>query len=89
LKNRAANGVVCYFALICCRPALSTVSDVIKLFDAGMTMARINISHGNMKTNLKLLALYAEAKRLRPHKTCALLVDIRGREIRLSTLRQE
>ena len=54
-----------------------------------MTMARINISHGNMKTNLKLLALYAEAKRLRPHKTCALLVDIRGREIRLSTLRQE
>jgi len=49
-----------------------------------MTMARLNISHGTMKSNIKLLSLYAEAKRLRPHKTCALLIDIRGREIRVS-----
>ena len=71
------------------RPALKTISDVIKLFDAGMTMARLNLSHGNMKTNMKLLSLYAEAKRLRPHKTCALMIDIRGREIRVSHYKEE
>jgi pyruvate kinase len=54
-----------------------------------MTMARLNVSHGNMKSNLKLVNLFAEAKRLRPHKTCSLMVDIRGREIRLSVFKQE
>jgi len=52
-------------------------------------MARLNLSHGNMKSNIKLLGLYGEAKRLRPHKCCALLVDIRGREIRISNFKQE
>lgn len=52
-------------------------------------MARLNLSHGTMKSNLKLLSLYAEAKRLRPHKTCAMLLDIRGREMRISNFRQE
>ena len=66
------------------RPSLKTVSDVIQLFDAGMSMARINLSHGDMKSNLKLINLYAEAKRLRPHKTCAIMLDIQGREIRCS-----
>jgi pyruvate kinase len=54
-----------------------------------MTMARLNISHGTMKSNLKLLNLYLEAKRLRPHKTCALMVDIKGREIRISPYKEE
>jgi pyruvate kinase len=71
------------------RPALKSISDIIKLFDAGMTMARLNISHGTMKSNLKLLNLYLEAKRLRPHKTCALMVDIKGREIRISPYKEE
>jgi len=47
-------------------------------------MARLNLSHGTNKTNLKLISLFAEAKRLRPHKTCAIMLDIKGREIRCS-----
>ena len=27
---------------------------------------------------------YTEAKRLRPHKTCGLMMELRGREIRTS-----
>jgi len=27
---------------------------------------------------------YTEARRLRPHKTCALMLEVRGREIRTS-----
>jgi len=69
-------------------PALKSISDVIKLFDAGMTLARLNISHGSMKTNLKLLNLYADAKRLRPHKTCAPMIDIKGRELRISPFKE-
>ena len=68
---------------------MKSISDIIKLFDAGMTLARLNISHGDMKSNLKLLTLYADAKRLRPHKTCALMIDIKGREIRVSPYKED
>jgi pyruvate kinase len=33
---------------------------------------------------MRLLRKYAEAKRLRPYKTCALMLDLQGREIRMS-----
>lgn len=47
-------------------------------------MARLNLSHGSMKQNMKLINRYKEAKRLRPHKTCALMLETRGREVRIS-----
>lgn len=56
----------------------------MKLLDAGMAMARINLSHGSQKENLQLLSKFKQAKRLRPYINCALMVEIRGREIRMS-----
>jgi pyruvate kinase len=56
----------------------------MRLFDAGVTMARINISHGTLKSNLKLISKLKIAKRLRPHKTIGLMIEGRGREIRLN-----
>lgn len=47
-------------------------------------MARINISHGSLKSNLKLINKLKIAKRLRPHKTIGLMIEARGREIRLN-----
>jgi len=47
-------------------------------------MARLNLSHGSMKKNMRIINKYKEAKRLRPHKTCALMLETRGREIRIS-----
>ena len=32
--------------------------------------------------NMQLLKKYNEAKRLRPYKTCALMYDLKGRQIR-------
>jgi hypothetical protein len=32
-----------------CRPASSEVPDIIRLMDAGMTMARFNMAHGTNK----------------------------------------
>jgi len=56
----------------------------MRLFDAGVSMVRINISHGTIKSNLKLINKLKVAKRLRPHKTIGLMVEVRGREIRLN-----
>ena len=50
-----------------------------------MSMARLNLSHGSMKQNLRTINKYKEAKRLRPHKTCALMLETRGREVRISS----
>ena len=47
-------------------------------------MARVNLSHGTQKQNLKLISKFKQAKRLRPHKNCALMLEVRGREIRIS-----
>lgn len=35
-----------------------------------------------IQTNQRLLKKFQEAKRLRPHKTCAMMLEVRGREIR-------
>jgi len=65
-------------------PATKDVEKIVKLFDAGMTMARINLSHGSAKENIQLLNKYKQARRLRPYMNCALMIDIRGRAIRMS-----
>lgn len=65
-------------------PASSEVKDLVRLMDAGMNMARINLSHGTQKQNIKLLNRFKQAKRLRPHKTVGLMLEARGREIRLN-----
>lgn len=49
-------------------------------------MARINLSHGTQKANLQLLSKFKQAKRLRPYMNCALMVEIRGREVRMSQI---
>lgn len=42
-----------------------------------------------LQTNARLLRQYNEAKKLRPHKTCALMMQLRGREIRTSDVNQK
>lgn len=39
------------------RPSSSETEDIVKLFDAGMSCARINLSHGTSKVNLILIQL--------------------------------
>ena len=63
-------------------PESCDVPGIIKLFDAGMGLARFNMSHGDKKKNNTMIRRYFQAKKLRSHKTCALMLDLRGREIR-------
>lgn len=62
---------------------------MVKLLDAGMAMARINFSHGSQKENLQIINKFKQAKRLRPYINCALMVEIRGREIRMSHVNEK
>lgn len=57
---------------------------MVKLLDGGMTCARLNLSHGTIKQNMRLLAKFRQARRLRPQFTCALMLELRGREVRIS-----
>eukprot|EP00355_Strombidium_rassoulzadegani_P002942 CAMPEP_0168613124 /NCGR_PEP_ID=MMETSP0449_2-20121227/3287_1 /TAXON_ID=1082188 /ORGANISM="Strombidium rassoulzadegani, Strain ras09" /LENGTH=566 /DNA_ID=CAMNT_0008653743 /DNA_START=15 /DNA_END=1715 /DNA_ORIENTATION=- len=70
-------------------PACSELEQMVRLIDAGMQTARINLSHGDLKSNMKLIRRFKQAKRLRPHRTVGLMVELRGREIRLSHCRED
>jgi pyruvate kinase len=35
-----------------CRPASSETEEIVKLFDAGMSCARVNLSHGSEKVKI-------------------------------------
>jgi len=59
---------------------------IIHLIDAGMQIARLNISHGSLKSNERILRKFKEATKLRPHKNIGLMLDLRGREIRTSSV---
>lgn len=54
-----------------------------------MNIARFNAAQGTQKQMQILLKKFAEAKRLRPQVTCALLMDLRGRSIRISRFLQD
>jgi pyruvate kinase len=66
------------------RPAVTNANTIIKLLDAGMTVARFNMRHGTEKQRTQLIKKFYDAKRLRPYKTCALMMDLRGRSCRIS-----
>ena len=55
---------------------------LIKMLDAGMNVARLNFSHGDHKTHGQSLDNLREALKQRPDKTCAVMLDTKGPEIR-------
>ena len=68
------------------RPQSNEIKNTVRLFDAGMMMGRLNISHGTIKQNCTLVNKFKQAKRLRPHKTIGFMLEIKGKEIRLSNI---
>jgi pyruvate kinase len=52
-----------------------------------MNVARLNFSHGDNRTHGEIIDLLKEALRDRPNKSCALMLDTRGQEIRTGSLR--
>lgn len=65
-----------------CRPKTSKVGNIIGLIDAGMSLCRLNCSHGTPKENQRMIRNYYQARKLRPFKTCSLMLDLKGRQVR-------
>ena len=57
------------------------------MLDAGMNVARLNFSHGDHKTHGQSLDNLREALKLRKDKTCAVMLDTKGPEIRTGFLK--
>jgi pyruvate kinase len=60
---------------------------LVKMLDAGMNVARLNFSNYDHKTYEQALDNLQEALRQRPDKTCAVMLDTKGPEIRTGLLK--
>ena len=58
----------------------------MKLIDAGMSVARLNFSHGDHKAHGNTLANIRAAQAERPGKNIAVMLDTKGPEIRTGML---
>jgi len=58
-----------------------------KMLDAGMNVARLNFSHGDHVSHGKSLDNLRAALKQRPDKTCAIMLDTKGPEIRTGFLK--
>lgn len=68
-------------------PACWDIDMIAKLLDAGMNVCRLNFSHGDHKTHGQSLENLREALKQRPDKSCAIMLDTKGPEIRTGMLR--
>lgn len=62
---------------------------LVKMLDAGMNVARLNFSHGDHKTHGQSLDNLRAALKQRPDKTCAIMLDTKGPEIRTGMLKNK
>jgi pyruvate kinase len=56
------------------------------MLDAGMDVARLNFSHGDHKSHGAMVDKLRAALKERPEKTCAIMLDTKGPEIRTGML---
>lgn len=63
-------------------PAVESVEKITELIDAGMNMARLNLSHGSHDEHQKRVDLVRSAGK-KANKAVAILVDLQGPKIRL------
>lgn len=68
-------------------PACWDVDMLVKMLDAGMNIARLNFSHGDHTSHGKSLDNLREALKQRPDKSCAVMLDTKGPEIRTGLLK--
>lgn len=66
-------------------PSCRSTASIVDLIDAGMDVARINLSHGDRQTHAEAIQTVKQARQKRQNTT-AILLDTRGPEIRIGEL---
>lgn len=69
-----------------CRPKCWDVENLVKMLDAGMTVARLNFSHGDHKMHGETVEKLRAAFKMRKDLPCAIMLDTKGPEIRTGLL---
>lgn len=67
-------------------PSCWSVERLVEMIDEGMTVARLNFSHGDHVVHGQTVAKIREASKLRPGSHVAIMLDTKGPEIRTGTL---
>ncbi len=65
-------------------PSVNSLEKILELIDAGMSVARLNFSHGSHKDHAKVIALLKKARKQK-QIPLAILLDTKGPEIRVGT----
>ena len=68
-------------------PAVNTLEKMIQLMQAGMSVARLNFSHGTHEEHLNTIKNLKEARRIL-EKPLAIMLDTKGPEIRLGKIKE-
>jgi len=68
-------------------PQCQTADQLVEFIAAGMNVARINLSHGNRDSHLRLIQLVKEARQHASTDT-AILLDTRGPEMRVQEMEE-
>ena len=66
-------------------PASDSVSEITKLIQAGMNVARLNFSHGSYEHHTKIIKNLRKSEK-KTGKRIGILQDLQGPKIRLGTL---
>ena len=67
-------------------PASESVETLVKLINAGMNVARLNLSHGDFEEHGARIVNIREASKI-TGKMCAILLDTKGPEIRTNNMK--
>lgn len=67
-------------------PSCADIPTLVKMLDLGMNVARLNFSHGDHAYHSSVLGNIREANKQRPDKSCAIMLDTKGPEIRTGLL---
>ena len=70
-------------------PSCWKTEQLISLIDAGMNVARLNFSHGDHVSHAATVRSLHEARKQRPNKHVALMLDTKGPEIRTGFLKPD
>lgn len=69
-------------------PSINTTNKIARLIEAGMDVARLNLSHGSREDHLRHLKMIRDVS-AGMNKNVGLLFDTRGPEVRTGNLQQE
>lgn len=66
-------------------PQCNDVQTLVNMLDAGMDIARFNLSHGSPDTHYRALKNLRQSMKARPRKHVGLIMEIRGPQLRSGT----